>query len=144
MTPQELSVLSPDVTVTLSNGDEVLITPIKLGQLPKALKLASGLTELITKAIPNDKSDTKMTVEGLMVLMGDGGDKILDLLAFGVGKERAYLDGLGTDDGILLLSEFIVVNHSFFTERIKPVFVAAKEKLAAKSAPTVSSTQSSS
>ena len=119
----ELKVLNPEVNITLSTGETVTLKPFTFGQLPKAMKLANGIGALIQSAHQSGDFSSQA-----LSIMADGGEDFLELMSFGIGRDRAWFDGLGVDDGTALSMEFLGVNYDFFTRKVLPVFQAGMTK----------------
>ena len=121
---EELKVLFPETSVTLSTGETIALKPFTFGQLPKALSLAGGVATLVQRAVESDNFQKEV-----LGVIAEGGEDLLLLIAFGIGKPRAWFDELQTDDGVLLTSEFLAVNFDFFTKRVLPKFNEGMAKL---------------
>lgn len=120
---EEFKVLSPEVTITLSTGESIVLKPFTFGQLPKALAKANGIGALIQQAAQS--GDLKSEVLGVM---GEGGEDLIELVSMGVGKDREWFNTLGADDGVYLTTEFLAVNFDFFTKRVLPQFEKGMSK----------------
>ena len=61
----------------------------------------------------------------LMVIIGEGGEDLIELIGLGINKPRAWFDNLQGDDGITLTIAFLEVNIDFFTKKMMPQLSAA-------------------
>lgn len=120
---EELKVLFPESSVTLSTGETIALKPFTFGQLPKALSLAGSVSTLVQRAV-----DSNNFQQEILAVIAEGGEDLLQLVAYGTNKPREWFDSLPADDGVLLTSEFLVVNFDFFTKKVLPKFEAAVAK----------------
>lgn len=135
----ELDALFPARELTV-NSETLTIAPFFFGQLPKAVKLMRPLAEALqsTNVVSVDAeggvslaSDWPLKIPAIVA---DGGDALLDLLAFVVKKPRDWFDTLGVDDGVTLTRAAFEVNRDFFVKKIVPLLpVAIKAQDAATS-----------
>lgn len=132
---EELKVLFPETSVTLSTGETISLKPFTFGQLPKALSLAGSVSTLVTRAVESNNFQQE-----ILTVIAAGGEDLLQLVSFGTGKPREWFDSLQADDGVKLTSEFLAVNFDFFTKNVLPQFEAgmAKFKRSPKASPNSS------
>ena len=52
--------------------------------------------------------------------MDDGGEPLMGLIAYAIGKERSWLDTIPVDTGITLAQKIYEVNADFFVARVMP------------------------
>lgn len=121
---EEMDVLFPGKEITIK-GQAVRVRPFTFGQLPKAIKL---LSKVATPLIQAQQAGTNIDATTLLSLLADGGEELNELLASGTGLSTQVIEQLDLDEGIELLSVFIEVNGSFFTQKVLPKLkeVAAK------------------
>lgn len=112
--------------VQLSTGAIHLVKPLKIGQIPKAVKLASGVASVILKSETQDPSQYANT---LLALFTSGAEDLLELVSYGTGVERKEFDELDLDDAALLATAFVKVNQDFFVHRMIPLIGKALKKL---------------
>ena len=115
----DIQTLFPGKEITIA-GETIQITPIKLGQLPKALALMMKIGSLVSAS--NGAND-------LAPVIAYGGDELLNLIAETTKKPRAFIDDLYADDAVELVTAFLEVNKSFFVEKVLPKFPGLAEKL---------------
>lgn len=130
----DLATLFPAREVTVHRtgaGPETLsVSPIQFGKLPKTVALLRPMVAVLTDA-------EVMTIEGTRVslaanwplklpqIVADGGEALIDVLAFLTGKPRVWFDSLGMDDGIALTRALFEANADFFRQRIAPMLPVA-------------------
>jgi hypothetical protein len=114
----ELDVLFPQKRTWTVNGEEVIIKEFTFGQLPKAIKLVKGVGGLFAFY---QSQGTLNTAEAIMHIVSEGGEDLIELLAFNLGKPREWFDGVPSDAGVEILVNFMLVNVSFFTSRVIPL-----------------------
>lgn len=125
----EIQTLFPGKEITLSTGEVINIKPFTFGQLPKALKIGQKLGVLLADLYRQGKFEDQTNVSSnLMVIVGEGGEDLLDLIGLGIGKPRAWFDELQGNDGITLTIAFLEVNIDFFTKKMMPQLSEAMSK----------------
>jgi hypothetical protein len=120
----DLEILFPGMDVK-AGGETVTVKPFKFGQLAKAVKLLRPITDAV-----RDTGIAGMNGSGFVLaadwplrlpeLMADGGEPLLEFVAFAVAKPREWLDTLDADEGVELTKTVFEVNSSFFVSRIAP------------------------
>lgn len=125
----EISTLFPGQEVKLQSGEVITIKPFTFGQLPKALKIGQKLGVLLSDLYRQGKFEDQANVsQNLMVIIGEGGEDLLELIGLGIGKSREWFDTLQGDDGITLTIAFLEVNIDFFTKKMMPQLSEAMQK----------------
>lgn len=114
----ELNTLFPDTTLKLSDGSTVEVKPFTFGQLPKALAYSKSIFGLVRQLYEN--ADEADAIAGTM--LAEGGENFIELIAMSTGKPRAWFDTLPADDGLLITTQFLEVNLSFFAHKVIPAF----------------------
>lgn len=123
---EEIQTLFPGKEVTLTSGEVITIKPFTFGQLPKALKIGQKLGTLLADLYKQGKFEDRANVSSnLMVIIGEGGEDLIELIGLGINKPRAWFDNLQGDDGITLTIAFLEVNIDFFTKKMMPQLSAA-------------------
>lgn len=105
----DLDTLVPQAVAVAIGGETVLLSPLKVGQLPGFLRAISPVMQQISSA----------DIDWLS-LFGERGDDLLSAIAIAVGKPRAWVDELAADEAILLAAKVIEVNADFFTRTVMP------------------------
>lgn len=122
----ETNIIFPS-TKQISIGEETLtLTPIKFGQLPKALLIVQRIGALLIEHV---KDNTIQTPVAMLEIAALGGEDLIQLVAFGVGKPREWFDTLDADTGLEILISFVEVNLDFFTKRVLPMLNSKVEEL---------------
>lgn len=125
---KELEALFPeDVKVELSTGETITIKPLTFGQTLKALKFGKNLGSLIIEASQSENPRAEF-----MYVLAEGGEEVIDLLAFALNKDKSWFDVLPADDGVKLTAEFLGVNFDFFTNRVMPELMKTMATMKAK------------
>lgn len=122
----DLDKLFPDRDVQLPGGEKITVRPLFFGQLPKAVKLLRPITEAIRSAgiAAFDGKDFSLASDWplkLPQLMDEGGEGLIEFVAFATSKPRAWFDTIGADDGIALTKAVFEVNGDFFVARVAPM-----------------------
>ena len=128
----DLQVLLPNREITL-NGEVVEIKPFAFGKIPKVIKQASHLIQvvmslpegLITEDGDINLEDPATTIV-LASMLEHGGGAIFEILALAANKPMSWVEELQPDEGILLLVKVWEVNKDFFTRRLGPLLQQLK------------------
>lgn len=129
----DMDVLYPEGKGVMVNGDTVTVMPFKFGQLAKVTNLLAPIVRNLTASglvrLDTDGGSVSMSIAAdwplrIVELMGEGGEEMLQLIAFSVGKPRAWLDTIESDEGIELGKAVVEVNADFFAKRILPTLQA--------------------
>lgn len=114
----ELEVLFPGRVITVA-GEELLITPFKLTQIPVVAGLMAKYYRL------SGTSDTLDVVD----LIEKAGDDVWKMMCMSLGKDRAWLDTLNAEEGVDLLSAIIEENSDFFIKKLSPAMTDLTTRL---------------
>lgn len=126
----DMEVLFPEGKGVTVAGETLTVTPFKFGQLSKVTHLLAPIVRNLTACglvrIDTDGQKTSMAIAAdwplrMVELMGEGGEDLLQLIAYAVGKPRAWLDTIEADQGIELGRAVVEVNADFFAKRILPM-----------------------
>jgi hypothetical protein len=96
-----------------STDHKIMIRQVKTGTIPKLIKASGSLLLLLTQGKQEEPYDLNY-----MMLMYP--DEALNVLAVLIGKERAFVDELETDDTVALLGLVLEANFDFFVQRLLP------------------------
>lgn len=125
---QELEVLFPEhVDVQLTTGEVITIKPLTFGQTLKAMKVGKNLGSLIINASTAENPRAEY-----MNIMVEGGEEVIDLLAFAFNKPKSWFDDLPSDDGVKLTAQFLEVNFDFFIKKVMPEIVKSMNSMKTK------------
>ncbi len=137
MSDSEIDVLFPDGKTLTIGGDEITIKPLTFGQIPKASKMIAPIIKAMSSAELGGQS--LLDLAGNWVeIMAVGGEDLMSLIGWAIGKDRAWFDALGMDYGILLVKTVIEVNSDFFTKRVMPMLPQVSPDSGATSSPSSS------
>jgi len=133
----EMDILFPEGKILTIGAEEITIKPLTFGQIPKASKMVAPIIKAIAKSDLAGDSVAKSDLAGDSVaksdLAGDsvidmaanwvdilaiGGDDLINLIGWAIGKDRAWFDTLQMDDGVELVKSVIEVNADFFTKKV--------------------------
>lgn len=119
----DLKALFPGMEVA-AGGETITVSPFVFGQLPKVAKCFASI---------------KGVIEGgnLIEIASAGGEDLLQLLCLAVGKPRAWLDTLQSDEGLALMAAVIQVNRDFFVQRLAPVLQRLTQAMNGTGAPSL-------
>ena len=90
------------------NGEDLVITPLKFGQLPAVFKHLGALV-----------SDGAGNVDIVASIL-NGGEDVLACLSIAINKPREWFDTISTEDGIKLLTAAVLLNKDLFQKKVWP------------------------
>lgn len=114
----DIEVLFPGKTITIA-GEEILITPFKLTQIPEVAKL-------VAKYVRGADSESALDVPKMIE---EAGEDVFSMMCVATGKSRQWLDDLSGADGMDLLSAIIEENADFFIRKVTPQMTALGKRL---------------
>lgn len=112
-------------------GENLLISPLKVGQLPTFLR---ALQPLLTHF-----GGTEIDWLGLLA---ERGDDLLCALAVACKKPIEWVQDLSADEALLLAAKVVEVNADFFTRTVLPQLHGLMQRLPAQAAQSTGSTSS--
>lgn len=113
----EMDILFPEGKILTIGGEEITIKPLTFGQIPKASKMVAPIIKAMAKS--ELAGDSVIDMAGNWVdVLAIGGDDLLNLIGWAIGKDRAWFDTLQMDDGVELVKSVIEVNADFFTKKV--------------------------
>jgi len=128
----DLQVLFPNREITL-NGETIEIKPFPFGKIPKVIKQASHLIQIVMslpEGLITEEGDINLedpaTAIVLASMMEHGGGVIFEILAIAANKPLVWVEELQPDEGILLLVKVWEINKDFFTKRLGPMLQQLK------------------
>ena len=110
MADNDLEVLFPEGKTVTVAGEPITVKPFTFGQIPKVV----GTVKKLAGVVQGDQIDVLDAIE-------KGGEDLLALAAFVVGKPREWFDEVPTDEGVELLKAIFEVNLDFFAKRVRPL-----------------------
>jgi hypothetical protein len=105
------------------NGEVVTIRPFSFGELPIVISLLKGVGSQFAYY---QQKGTLNTVEGMMDVIAAGGENLIQALALNTGKPREFFNKISPEDGVRIMQDFLMMNISFFTQRVLPVIKGLK------------------
>lgn len=109
----DLNKVIPTVKTIIIAGESLPILPFKVGRLPLVLTAIQPVAYVLM----GQADGTTLDILSLVIAHTDDS---LNLLAVLADKPRAWVDDLGLDDAVTLLSELLEVNLDFFVQRVLP------------------------
>lgn len=120
----DLKTLVPQEVVT---GVEV--HPFKFIQIPRVMEVLGQYLNVL-----GSLDDLDLNSVAQMLLL-DGGEGIFELILLSTGKDRAWLETLSSDEGVLILAKVIELNFDFFVQRVTPVLEGLSGRLSLRGKP---------
>jgi len=113
----EMDILFPEGKILTIGAEEITIKPLTFGQIPKASKMVAPIIKAMAKS--ELAGDSVIDMVGNWVdILAIGGDDLINLIGWAIGKDRAWFDTLQMDDGVELVKSVIEVNADFFTKKV--------------------------
>jgi len=122
-----LDVLAPAPRPVQFKGQAYQVGPLKLGQLPAFARAIRPLTGALGDMFTGDRP---LDVGGVVDLMADHGEELLQAVAIATGIPRAELDKGDAADLLHLVPVVLSVNRDFLLGRLPPAMRAAVSLLA--------------
>ena len=119
----ELAVLFENTQTFTVSGEQVTIRPFSFGELPVVISLLKGVGSQFAYY---QQKGTLNTVEGMMDVIAAGGENLIQALALNTGKPREFFNKISPEDGVRIMQDFLMMNISFFTQRVLPVIKGLK------------------
>lgn len=126
----DLAVLFPGKEVT-AQGETLTVVPFFFGQFPKAIKLMQPVAQALRGSDIMDfsqdggKVNFKISPDWVLKLpqiMAEGGEALIEMVAFATSKPRKWFDTLPGDEGVNLTKAVLEVNADFFVRKMLPIF----------------------
>ena len=108
----------PEPVVLTLSGQTLELTPIRLGELPRLLKVVKALASNL-----NSEPDW-------MALLAEQGEPVLELLALTTRRDRSWINQLSLQDAVQLAAAVFEVNADFFVAQVVPAIQGAAQRLA--------------
>ena len=96
------------------NGEVLPVSPLKAGQLAKALRAAKPLFAYLQT---REQKHISVTVDLIVELLSEASDGLFDILAVMAGKPRAWVEDQDPFDLAELAIVLFGVNRDFFTRQ---------------------------
>lgn len=130
----DLDVLEPAATAVSFRGEQVEITPLTVGHLPRLVRLARPVIDALLELDPEQLARIAPvggapgagadTLAVLMQLVGDHGESVIDALALCTGRKREWIASGELDEFVALAATVIGVNRDFFTRKLAPLLAS--------------------
>ena len=117
----DLDMLFPGQDVTVA-GQTITVKPLTFGQLPKATKLLQPVIKALRDAGALSGEGAVIDLIGSWVdTLAAGGEDLLALVGYAIGKPRDWFDLLSMDDGVAIVRAVVEVNGDFFARKVLPM-----------------------
>ena len=112
-------------------GETLLISPLKVGQLPAFLRAITPLMDYLREPVID-----------WLALLAQRGDDLLAALAIAVKKPEDWIHALNADEALMLAAKVMEVNADFFTRAVLPQLEGLMQHLPAASSKVTGLTSS--
>lgn len=130
--PSDLDTLvNTPVTVALSSGAVIEVTPIRVRELPAFIAALEPLLGMAAGGFD------------VMALLAHNSEAVIAATAIGLRLPRAEVDEFGMDDLVTAAVAVIEVNADFFVRRVQPALTQAQRQTIARLAGSMPSSASS-
>lgn len=116
----DLERLVPPTITVMVGGESLLLSPVRLGQLPALVRAAAPIFDRLASG-------------NVVQVLLEEPDAVLHAVQAATGIERARIDALALDEAVDLVAAVIELNADFFTRAVAPRIGAATARLAAVS-----------
>ena len=103
---------APAVTVTVG-GQDIVVQPVKLGQLPQFLRAVRPILAAVFQGGAAEFD--------LVALYADHGDGVTDALSIATGVPRSQVEQWTLDEALAVGRAVFEVNQDFFRNRVAPM-----------------------
>jgi hypothetical protein len=117
----ELEILGPTNNVAKFGGEEITVSPIRMGKLQAFTIAVKPIAQDLIAALSGE-GDLLATIE-------QHGDKLIEAVHIATGVPRETLEGAQIDEFITLAAAVVEVNADFFARRLLPAVRGAVENL---------------
>jgi hypothetical protein len=115
----EFSAIAPIGATVNFCGQEIEITPLKVGQLPKFARAIRGIDLGKLTAVETGEMGV------LMDLVADHGEQIIEATSIATGLSVGAIEKADVDELIVLALTVIRINADFFARRLTPAMRTA-------------------
>lgn len=117
----DLNVLEPTGSSVTYRGEQLDVSPLKIGQLPKLVRAARPVIDavLALEDLPDENSGELVTL--VMDLIEKHDDKVFAAAEICTGKDAEWLAGGDIDEFVVLAEAVFRVNRDFFVRRLAPL-----------------------
>lgn len=139
----DLEVLAPQGASVKFRGKDMEVLPIPVGALPKLVREARPLVDLLmSMELPADGDDTAL-LAFVMRLLEDHGERVFAAAAICTGEDQKWIEGADIAEFIELAVKVFEVNRDFFVQRLAPLLGVVRAVATTGAGPTPSSSSSS-
>lgn len=114
------SKILPLTATVEASGETITIRELGFGQLPAVARHMAAIFGNVGAGDIN-----------IPLLIADGGEDIMAVLAMAAGKQRSWLDGISMEEGVELLTAVIAVNKESFAKKLLPALTKLTSAVAA-------------
>lgn len=120
----DLAILNPEQKTVDFNGEQITITPVRMGNLQAFTAVMRPITKDVIMALEGD-GDLLMTIEL-------HGNRMIEAVSIGTGISKERLDQCLPDEFLKLAVAVIEINADFFVRRLLPSVVASVQAMREK------------
>lgn len=117
----DFNAFPPEPVILHIAHEELEITPIKVGEIPRILVAIKSFAELLMV----DEIDW-------VAVITQHGEQLLAAMAIAARKPQAWIDALSLDDAVVLATTLFEVNSDFFVQRVAPALQASAGRINAQ------------
>lgn len=134
----ELEAIEPSTRTVTFNGERLELQPLKVGTIPKVVRLARPVINRILDldALP-DQDDGKMVDLALDLIQEHGAD-LFKAVGIAIKREPDWVEEGDISEFIELCRALYEVNRDFFVRHLAPLFAKARQVNGAGKTPSSS------
>lgn len=130
MNSDGLDVLAPSGASVTYRGEDIAVSPIKIGAIPAIVRSARPVIDALfdNGGVPASGSTDELSL--LLTLIGDHGDGVFAAVALCIDRDEAWVRKGDAAEFYELAKTILQVNRDFFIRRLAPLLGGRAAELA--------------
>lgn len=118
--PDPYAVFAPLPTVLIIGGENIEITPLRVGDLPAFARAVQPIAQQLSVS-PH-----------WLALLGQHGEALITILSIATRRPPEWVQSLELDAAVALCEGVFAINADFFLQRVQPMLLPALARLSAR------------
>jgi hypothetical protein len=132
----DLEALEPSGSSIKYRGEDIEVTPIRVGQVPKLVRKARSAINVVMAMDSIPDANAAGFFDLLMDLTGTHGEEVYEAVAICVGRDPAWIADGDIGEFFDLAKKVFEVNQDFFARRLGPLLAVRAESVTPGDGPT--------